>query len=283
MKTLYTKNVRAVSENLPKLQSKLKVGITIKGNTVTINGKEENVYDAEKVFEAIDAGFDPSIALLLASPEYLFEVMNVKSYTRRTNLKDVRARLIGTGGKTKMLMEKLSDSYIKIKGNTIYIVGPAEDMRDTMTAVEKLIRGSAQGKVYGFLERSRTQHKYDTPSRVDDKNLAEGESTPVRVHKRYRIEKKVKKSKPKKIDHRKLGTHQEEDFDSDDDYNDDLDIDSDDLDNDEEASSKKSNGNKKVSMKPLKKSSPKELKNDELARGIKNLQDPDDEGLEFED
>lgn len=161
MKTLYAKNIRAVSDNLPLLQKKLSVGLSIDDNHVCVTGKEENIYDFEKVLEALEAGFSINESLLLSDPEYLLEVMSIRDYSRRTKIKDVRARLIGTKGKTKKLMEKLSDSFIKIKGNSVFIIGLAEDIRSTMTAVQKLIRGSAQGKVYGFLERSRTQHKFD--------------------------------------------------------------------------------------------------------------------------
>lgn len=153
------KNIRDVMSNLPLLQKKLKVGFTINGNQVSINGKEADVYSAEKVLEALDVGFPIDISLLLADPEYLLEFMNIKDFTRRGNLEDVRARIIGTQGKTKKLVEKLSGCSVKLKENTVYIVGHAEDIRETMTAIERLIRGSAQGKVYGFLERSRTQHK----------------------------------------------------------------------------------------------------------------------------
>lgn len=169
MKTIHIKNVHEIQKNIPLLQKKLKVGLKIIDHQISITGKEENIYDAERVLDALNADFSIDNALLLIDPEYLFEVVNIKNFTRRSNLEDVRARLVGTKGKTKKLMERLSDCFIKLRGNTVYIIGPAEDMRDTMTAVERLIRGSAQGKVYGFLERSRTSHKRDRNIKVNDK------------------------------------------------------------------------------------------------------------------
>jgi len=166
MKTIYINNIREVMANLPKLQKKLKVGLELEGKQVTIQGKEENIYDAEKVLEAVEAGFDVETSLLLIDPEYLFEVMYLKDMTRRKNLAEVRARLIGTQGKTKKLIEKLSDCAVKLKENTVYVLGTSEEIRGARTAIEKLIRGSAQGKVYGFLERSRTQNKNKDPLEI---------------------------------------------------------------------------------------------------------------------
>ncbi len=277
MKTLYVRNIRSVNENLAILQKRIKVGIAISGNSVTLTGKEENIYDAEKVFEALDAGFSVDTALLLIDPDYLFDTMNVKDFTRRKKLDEVRARIIGTGGKTKKLMEKLSDSFIKLKENTVYIIGLAEDMRDTKTAIEKLIRGSAQGKVYGFLERSRTQHKYDdvivndkTKSGedknkvVDNKNTATDNSLVVKKNSSFKKKKKFKVKK--KIDNY---VYDDKNDDIDDDFDDDID----DFSNSEE----------KIVIKPLKRKTSKVISSDELTKGIKNLQDPDDEGLELED
>ncbi|MEK6918556.1 MAG: hypothetical protein AABW73_00810 [Nanoarchaeota archaeon] len=257
MKTVFVRNIRSVINNLPILQKTLGVGLEVSANQVTINGKEENIYDCEKVFEALEADYEIQIALLLANPEYLMETMHIRDYSRRTNIADVRARIIGTKGKTKKLMEKLSDSVMKIKGNTIYIIGIAEEIRATMTAVEKLIRGSAQGKVYGFLERSRTQHKYDNGVKVQGK------------------QPKVKKFKKKPLMRKKdednnLKRSRPELYDEDDDF-------------DQEMDEENNNGNKKATMKPMKKKASPEISNDELTKGIKNLQDPQDEGLELED
>ncbi len=258
MKTLYVRNIRAVSENLAILQKKIKVGIEIAKNQVNVLGKEENIYDAEKVFGALDAGFSVDTALLLIDPDYLFDTMNVRDFTRRKNLEEIRARIIGTEGKTKKLMEKLSDSFIKLKENTVYIICLAEDLRDTKTAIEKLIRGSAQGKVYGFLERSRTQHKFDDV-KVNTKPGA----------------KKLKVSAFKDSDdedneerNKKFNSDLDDEENNEDDFSSDMDDDSDE---------------EKIVTKPLKKKASKEISSDELTEGIKNLQDPDDEGLELED
>ena len=259
MKTVFVRNIRSVNDNLPVLQKKLGVGLAVQDNQVSITGREENIYDCEKVFDGLEAGFSVDVALLLADPEYLLETMHIRDYSRRTNISDVRSRLIGTGGKTKKLMEKLSDSFIKISGNTIHIIGLAEDIRATMTAVEKLIRGSAQGKVYGFLERSRTQHKYDNDVKVNTKPRA----------KKLKVSAFSDNDDNDNNEERNKKFNKDLDYDEDDDFSSEFDDDS--------------VVEEKIVIKPMKKKASKELANDDLEKGIKNLQDPEDEGLELED
>ncbi len=207
MKTIFIRNIHEVEKNLPILQKKLKVGLKISEHQVSITGKEENIYFVQKVLEALDIGFSIENALLLSDPDYLFEVMNIKDFTRRSNLEDIRARIVGTKGKTKKLMERLSECLIKLKGNIVYIIGPAEDMRNTMTAVERLIRGSAQGKVYGFLERSRTQHKNEPYIKINNKSKKDKEGNEEILPKfPYKI-KIARKDHPKKAVKKKLFKH----------------------------------------------------------------------------
>ena len=55
------------------------------------------------------------------SDDFTLEFITVKEHTRRKNLKDVRARLIGTGGKARKTIENLTGSEIVIHDNsTIY-------------------------------------------------------------------------------------------------------------------------------------------------------------------
>jgi len=230
MKSLYIKRVNDIRKNLALLQKSLGVGLKLKGGVIDLTGKEENIYFAENVLAAMDVGFDVDVALLLADQEYSMDVINLRDVTRRKNLSEVRARIIGTKGKTKQLLETLSDSVIKLRGNTVYVIGTADYIDKTRTAIEKLIRGSKQGKVYAFVERSKKKSRRDKFFSLGGgfgkggKNLEESD---LEDNKR---------------------------------------------------------GNKRVKMGKIKrKKAPDKFSKNKLVRGIKYLENPEDEGLEYED
>ncbi|MFH1500584.1 MAG: KH domain-containing protein [archaeon] len=163
MHSFYVENIQKVIKNKNLLEKKLKVKLTLRGHNINISGNETNEYFAVKVFEAIDSDFPLNIALLLTdSPEeYMIEHLNIKDFTRRSNLAEIRARIVGRKGKTRKTMEELSACYISLHDNTVSIIGQAEDMENATQALVKLIKGSKQSSVYGFLERVRNKTKGD--------------------------------------------------------------------------------------------------------------------------
>ena len=146
---------RKILRNKKLLERKLKVKLRIKNDDLEIEGNEFNHYIAEKIIEALDKNFPLKISLLLLNEGYILESINIKDITRRKNLKEVRARIIGTHGKTLRLMSELSGCYITLTENTISILGPAEKIKETETAIKSLIRGSKQRNVYRYLEKQR--------------------------------------------------------------------------------------------------------------------------------
>jgi len=98
-------------------------------------------------------------ALLLTNEGYIFRKINIKDFTRRKNLDEVRARLIGTEGKTKRAMEEISGCVLVIKDKIVGIIGSTESIKDATTAITRLIKGSKQANVYSYLERMNREKK----------------------------------------------------------------------------------------------------------------------------
>lgn len=145
------------------LEEKLSVKITLNGKNCAIDGDPLNEYEAKMVIEAIDFGFSPQIALKLKKGEAIFRSVNIKDHTTRNNLEQVRARLIGKKGKTKKTMEDISDIKIVLNGNTVGIIGPADEIEFATTGIINIIRGSKQSNVYSYLEminRTRTDRQF---------------------------------------------------------------------------------------------------------------------------
>jgi ribosomal RNA assembly protein len=148
-------NTRKILDYKKKIESSLNVVLTIKGKRVRAEGEQINEFVSLQFFEALDAGFPVKVALLLSNEEYLLEKVSIKNLTNRHNLSQVRARLIGKHGQTRELLEELSNCFIKVHDNCVYILGRAEDIKKGINSVSKIIQGSKQSSVYGYLEKQR--------------------------------------------------------------------------------------------------------------------------------
>ena len=160
MKILYIKSARKILQNKKELERKLKVKILVKGTSTTISGKEADEYFAERVLKALDFPFLVEDALLLLNEEYMFEVLNIKFFTKRHDLAVVRGRIIGKKGKTLGVLQNLSNCIVVVKDNNVAIIGRAEEFPVVQQAVISLIQGAKQGNVYGYLERRGKKKKH---------------------------------------------------------------------------------------------------------------------------
>jgi len=152
---IISNNTRKILQNKKKIEQTLGIKLNIKGRKIEAEGEKLGEFIVAQVFEAVDAGFSVRIALLLSNPEYLLEKIYIKNLTKRKNLALVRARLIGKHGETRELLEELSNCFIKIHDNCVYIIGRAEDIKKAQNAVTKIIYGSKQSSVYAYLEKQR--------------------------------------------------------------------------------------------------------------------------------
>jgi len=114
---------------------------------------------AVEILDAIALGFDINTALQLKDTDYVLRKINIKSYVKLNRLRTVKARLIGTKGKTKHTLENISECNIVLSDHTVGIIGSVENVEMAVHAVMSLIRGAVQSKVYSFLERSRANAK----------------------------------------------------------------------------------------------------------------------------
>lgn len=159
METLYIPLINNVQQEKALLEKKLKIKITIKGRMVQWEGNSFDEYEARLVFEAIAFGYTPQTALLVKDEEVVFKRLSIRDYTRRKDLETVKARIIGTQGRTKRTLENLADCKIIVHDNEVGIICSAEEIEYVITALANLIRGSKQSNVYKFLERINGQRK----------------------------------------------------------------------------------------------------------------------------
>lgn len=161
MKTILSEKLPRILKNKKRLEKELKVKISNRGKEVTIDGKPEDEFVAEKVLDAINFGFPFSTALLIKKEDYEFEILNIKDYTPRKNLEAIRARIIGTKGKTLKTLTDLTECHFELKDNFVGIVGAPEFLKNAQEAVTSIIQGSKQSNVYKFLEKNRFREPVD--------------------------------------------------------------------------------------------------------------------------
>src|SRR3989344_4151516 len=115
MKIIMSEKLPRILKNKERLEKELKVKIENRGKEISIIGKPEDEYIAEKVIDAINFGFIFSTAMLIKKEDFVFEILNIKDYTRRKDLTDVRARIIGKSGKTLKILKDLTDCHFELK------------------------------------------------------------------------------------------------------------------------------------------------------------------------
>src|SRR3989344_1087441 len=83
------------------------------------------------------------------------EIINIKEFTKGSEkkFKRIKSRLIGTQGKTRKVIERLTNCNLVIYGKTVSLIGGVETIIIARKGVEKLLSGSPHGNVYGFIER----------------------------------------------------------------------------------------------------------------------------------
>lgn len=159
MQQTQTEYPKKILQNKKKLETELKVKITNKEKNLFIDGNPEEEYTALQVIEAINLGFSVDRALLLKNENTILQTLNIKDITKKHNLENIRARIIGKHGRTLKTLNKLTNCAISLKDNQVGIIGNAEEIEYAIQALTSIIQGSKQGHVYGRLEREKKMER----------------------------------------------------------------------------------------------------------------------------
>ena len=157
MKKIIVDKLPRIIKSKKKLEQILKIKITNRGKEVTISGKPEEEYIGEKVIRAINFGFPFSSAILIKEEDFVFEILNIKDYTRRKDLERIRARIIGKKGKTLGTLSQLTKCDFELNDNRVGIVGDPEHIENAQDAIIHIIKGAKQSNVYAFLEKHQVK------------------------------------------------------------------------------------------------------------------------------
>lgn len=151
------------------MENRLSVELTIDSETgdVTITlAKEDSdpslLFRAKEAVTAIGRGFSPDRAYRLISDEdAALEVIDLREIFGRSpsDLQRVKGRIIGQEGKTRRIIEELTEADVSVHGHTVSIIANIDQMDVARQAIQMLLQGSQHSTVYRFLHRKRRELK----------------------------------------------------------------------------------------------------------------------------
>lgn len=148
-----------------KLSVELQIESETGGVTVMLAENAEDpslLFRAKDVITAIGRGFSPEHAFrLIRDEDAVLDVIDLRTIFGRSesNLKRVKGRIIGMNGKTRRIIEELTDTNVCVYGHTVSLIGNVEQVQAAREAIQMLINGSQHSTVYRFLHRKRRELK----------------------------------------------------------------------------------------------------------------------------
>lgn len=133
--------------------------------TITMSEKAKDPstpFRAKEVVTAIGRGFSPEHAFrLINDEEAILDLIDLRVAFGKSesDIKRVKGRIIGMEGKTRRIIEELTDANVAVYGHTISIIGNIDQAQIAREAIEMLVRGSLHATVYRFLNRKRRELK----------------------------------------------------------------------------------------------------------------------------
>jgi len=146
-------------------KSNTKINIDSKLGEVSIDDHEVKdplvVMKIENIIKAIGRGFSPKNANILLNDDFDFFVFDLHDYVgkKESHLRRIKSRVIGKEGKTKKVLEELTDSKISIYGHTISIITDTTKMNILKKSIDMLLTGSKHATVYRFVENQMKELK----------------------------------------------------------------------------------------------------------------------------
>lgn len=136
------------------------------GIVIDVNSQEGDVrlsgddalalFNTREIIKAIGRGFNPDISQMLLKVDFMLDVINIMDYARSKNdMIRLRGRVIGLEGKSRKVIEDLTECSLSVYGKTVSMIGRADHIAIARKAVESLLSGSPHKNVYRFLEKQK--------------------------------------------------------------------------------------------------------------------------------
>jgi len=127
------------------------------------NKNVTNIFTVQNVVKAIGRGFSPQRAEILANEDYNLHIIDLAEYggTSKNAVARLKGRIIGKNGRSRELIEELTETRISVYGGTIAYIGSPEGLEAAREALMMLIKGSFHKTVWNYLYAWRRKMKKD--------------------------------------------------------------------------------------------------------------------------
>jgi len=127
------------------------------------NKNVTNIFTVQNVVKAIGRGFSPQRAEILANEDYNLHIIDLAEYggTSKNAEARLKGRIIGKNGRSRELIEELTETRISVYGGTIAYIGSPEGLEAAREALMMLIKGSFHKTVWNYLYAWRRKMKKD--------------------------------------------------------------------------------------------------------------------------
>ncbi len=151
------------------IENQLKVQLDIDSESGDVNIKLKAdapdpavLFRAKEVVLAVGRGFSPEKARrLVDEQDSMLVVVDLRNFVGKSEseIKRVSGRIIGREGKTRKLIEELTETYVSVCGHTVSIIGFMEEVEIARQAIEMFVLGRLHTSVYRFLHAKRREIK----------------------------------------------------------------------------------------------------------------------------
>lgn len=119
------------------------------------------ILTVQNIVKAIGRGFSPRRAEMLAKEDYNLHIIDLCDYVgdSKNAIARVRGRIIGKDGRSRALIEELTNTMISVYGDTVAVIGNVENLGVANEAVMKLVNGAFHKTVWNFLYAYRRKMK----------------------------------------------------------------------------------------------------------------------------
>ena len=151
-----------------RIERDLKVILKVDSNNgvVTIQARDPDidplaVLRAKDVVTAVARGFPPEKAFRLFDEDIVLDILDLRELFGRSesDIQRIKGRIIGKDGKSRRIIEEITQADLSIYGHTVGIVGNYEAASLAREGVEMLIKGRQHATVYQFLKNRRREIK----------------------------------------------------------------------------------------------------------------------------
>jgi ribosomal RNA assembly protein len=143
-------------------RSGLPISVDSEANEVSFDDKVAGadplmVLKLRDIIRALGRGFSPEHAIRLFNDDAYFELIDIHDYVGKNKgrMRQVAARIIGSEGKTRRIIEEQTACHLAIYGHTVGIIGDLEELSHAKKAVDMILSGAEHASVYSFLESKR--------------------------------------------------------------------------------------------------------------------------------